>query len=112
MVAITLLLIVILLLVLRFTLKKFMTKPCSSSEPGAGRRQAGRARQTRIVHTQLDLDTPYAQVDAPPSYRDTLRADRRTQLQDPDETRVPVTTEDEDSHLILGDALSNTDSNV
>lgn len=103
MIVLTLLLIMILLLVLRLTVKNLLNKPRPPST--SARRQTRRTRQTRIVHTQLDPDMPYAQVmvNAPPSYGDTVMADRRIQQQN-----EPI-TEDEESNLILGDELSNTD---
>lgn len=102
-IVITLLLIVILLLVLMFTVKKFLSKPCSPSR--SARRQTGRTRQTRIAHTQLDPDMPYAQVivNAPPSYGDTVMADRR--IQQLQQLQTEPITEDEESNLILEDAL-------
>ncbi len=100
MISITLLLIVILLLVLRFMLKKFLSKPPTHPASSSAMRQrqaAGGTRGARIMRTQLDPDVPYA-LTAPPSYGDTIVADRRMQ--------TPVgLTEDEESNLILEDVL-------
>jgi hypothetical protein len=73
MIAITLLLVTILLLVLRFTVRWFRKKAGGTSLR-CGQQTAG---LERIIRTQLDLDMPYAQI-APPSYSDTITADRRT----------------------------------
>lgn len=87
-------------------MKKFMTKP-NLPAGSTGRRHTGRTRQ-RIVRTQLDPEMPYAQVTAPPSYEDTLTADRIHQLTVQQvEATTSTVTEDEDSHLIIEDPLSN-----
>lgn len=101
MIGIILLLIAILLLVLRYTVKRFGSKPRAPSNQDivSARRRHG---QTRIIHTRLDPDMPYA-VTAPPSYGDTVLADRRLGGE---------VAEDDESRLISGDVLSNNTNNT
>lgn len=97
MIAATLLLIIILLLILRYLLK-FKSKPSSRSHRDRGNDRTASARRSTPTHTQLDPDMPYATI-APPSYADTLLADRRIQERS--------ATEDEDAILITSDTTSN-----
>lgn len=105
-ITITLLLIAILLLILRYTVKRFRPKP-SHTQPQRERQESTRSTRTRtrIVHTQLDPEVPYA-VTAPPSYADTLLADRRVQ------ERSNAAAEDEEINLISADTLSSEQTHV
>lgn len=116
MIAITFLLLVILLLALRFTLKRFLRKsptteescgPADRHQRRRGRGRGGRGRH--VVHMELDPDTPYAVVHAPPSYGDTVLADRRLQHQQ-QQQNAPA-QEEEETELILEDVLSSNDRN-
>ena len=65
------------------------------------------------MHTQLDPDTPYAIVTAPPSYGDTMLADMRLQQQQEGATAAgeeAILVEGEEAILVAQDALSNSDN--
>ena len=103
MISITLLLIVVLLITLKFIMKRLKKKPLAvQNGPRRPQRPAhSRPGQARIIHTQLDMEMPYA-VTAPPTYSDTLLADRRVQS-----ATQAVPTESEEAGLITQDSLDN-----
>lgn len=119
MILITLLLIVILLLVLRGTLQRFRAKTSTNqgirpSGSGTGRNQDG-SRQVQITRTQLDSEMPYSlTIDAPPSYDDTLLADRRVASSSgsqQEEANRSIEQEPLDGAVVSEDPLTNSESN-
>lgn len=120
MILITLLLIVILLLVLRGTLRRFRVKTSTNqgirpSGSGTGRNQDGGSRQMQIIRTQLDSEMPYSlTIDAPPSYDDTLLADRRVASSSgsqQEEANRSIEQEPLDGAVVSEDPLTNSESN-
>lgn len=84
MVIISLLLVLILLLLLRCTVIKFGKKSTSSQRHrrhGAYSNRENLSNSSRVVHTELDLEAPYAPTVtiAPPTYAETLLADQIVQ---------------------------------